>query len=169
MPNRCSNTLTIIADEKRLKEVEKKITNDKWYLSFEVLIKIPKHIDYEYDFCVNRRGTKRDVVHDEIVPTKKEREIFVSFDTARSPPEQWFSELCKQFPDVWFELYYEEPGMDFEWDMISDWEWGYTDNERNYTHYCDMCCEKQEDAIYREDIDDDNNMLCNDCYQERNK
>jgi len=37
-------------------------------------------------------------------------ELRYSFDTAWSPPDEWFAEIVKQYPQCDFELHYIEPG-----------------------------------------------------------
>jgi len=99
-----------------------------------------------YDRQVANRWTKRDACEPNVFISKEARDFGVSFDTARSPPEEWFQKLCKLFPNIEFDMEYEESGMGFEWKMYSDWEWWYENEVREYVSRCDSCCEKKEDV-----------------------
>jgi len=67
--------------------------------------------DNWYDWQVNNWGTKWDAhVCSE---TKNEDSFHVWFDTAWSPPTLWLEKVHNMFPDLSFELKYEEEGMGF--------------------------------------------------------
>jgi hypothetical protein len=67
--------------------------------------------DNWYDWQTNNWGTKWDAsVSSE---TKDDDYFHVWFDTAWSPPLSFISKLSKMFPNLSFELKYEEEGMGF--------------------------------------------------------
>ena len=116
-----------------------------------------------YDWQVANRWTKRDACDANVFTSKKTTQFAVWFDTAWSPPEEWFSKLCKCFPNIEFSMEYEEPGMAFEWTMHSDWEWWYRNDSREYVSRCDCCDEKKEDV---ERYDNLWESLCESCLQD---
>ena len=85
------------------KELIKKYGSDNWY-----------------DWCYKNWGTKwgdYDTSKSELVKSvsnKKESYVHFYYDTAWGPGSEELSILlCNQFPNLNFNLYYEEPGMGF--------------------------------------------------------
>lgn len=78
-----------------------------------------------YHWNIQNWGTKWDVYSDHITPedmgwNEECNEISFSFDTAWSPPTQWFSRAAEQFPALRFVLHYAEPGCYFAGDLIGE-------------------------------------------------
>ncbi len=142
----------------RNKEIRHQV---RWILTeseSQALIKAYWHNNW-YDWQCANRWTKRDCCDPNIAKDASD-EISVSFDTARSPPSEWFEKLCKKFPQITFELEYEEPGMAFEGTLQSDGEGWFRDDCREYVPTCSMCEEKKDTAEWRENIWLD---ICDDC------
>ena len=89
--------------------------------------------------------------------------IYVSFDTPRCPPIQWFEHMCHTFPNVFFHLDYEEPGMQFQWSLESMGNWDFVNHEEDYVERCDRCEDKDETCKYYEDTDQN---LCDNCHNQ---
>ena len=148
MPNWCNNKLTIIGDENELKQVQSLLFTEDEAFSFECAVQPPANLYREnissqkreeldaqgipnwYDWNCENWGTKWDacnVYHMEITDTQ----IEVFFDTAWSPPEQWFCSLCDKIEskDVHIEMLYEELGMEFAGAYVRERGW------REISHY----------------------------------
>ena len=65
-----------------------------------------------YDWCINEWGTKWDACSSDIQTNDKDQ-FTVSFETAWSPPVDWLGTTCKNYPELVFEMEYEEPGMGY--------------------------------------------------------
>jgi len=133
MPNWCSNTLEVQGDNKRVKEFAKKAEGKNTKLSLASLYPEP---DYEktevkptfpdvvgnnepvsikdswWDWRIQNWGTKWDVKAEIVAHTNGE--IVYSFDSAWSPPVDWLEKVAQDYPELEFELEYEETGMGFE-------------------------------------------------------
>jgi hypothetical protein len=78
-------------------------------------------------------GCKWDV--DAKLSMDTETEICYLFDTAWSPCVNWLGEVSKQYPNLKFHLYYDEPGMGFKGEAtavdgdLHDECFGYTDED----------------------------------------
>lgn len=59
-----------------------------------------------YNFNVREWGTKWDACHPEVERTAEG--VAVAFDTAWSPPEPIFHAMVEQFPELAFDIWYEE-------------------------------------------------------------
>lgn len=109
MPNWCNNVAYIRHDdvkelEKIVKELEKK---DEAEL-FNSLVPNPTG-DWQYDWSVENWGTKWDAT---VYDFKMEPEhLYISFDTAWSPPIQFYNQILALGFEV--EAFYYEPGMEF--------------------------------------------------------
>ena len=71
-----------------------------------------------YHWSIQNWGTKWDVYYDHISPeemgwTEGCESIDFSFTTAWSPPQGWFEKIIQLYPELAFELHYEEPGCFF--------------------------------------------------------
>ena len=115
MPNWCWNNLNVSGNEKQLQEfVEKSIVKDvkqAHEFSFEGTLPRGDRKDW-YDWSVNNWGTKWDACESYI--NNNDIDYFsVSFDTAWAPPVDWLKNIAIDYPDLEFELEYEEPGMCF--------------------------------------------------------
>lgn len=111
-----------------------------------------------YDWSIQNRWCKRDVNEAAIDITQYD--ISIQFETPRSPPEAWFAKLCETFPDITMSLNYEEPGVGFEWDLMSDGYWWYSEDHRDYVPVCQYCTEKEPGTQFNEWYEDD---ICGEC------
>ena len=127
MPNWCSNTLSILAENSeaehqlldfKTKAVlvyeEKHWTGDeKTMLSLGQLYPEPEYENEGdwYDWRIHHWGTKWDV-HAQLHCDSKEYLVY-DFDSAWSPPIEWLKVIAKKYPLLKFTLKYDEPGMCF--------------------------------------------------------
>ena len=77
-----------------------------------------------YSWCIDQWGTKWDVWSSGITIENcgwREGDSWVSFDfdTAWSPPLPWLEKVAPMFPELTFELHYEEPGCYFAGDVYA--------------------------------------------------
>lgn len=121
MPNWCNNKLTIIGDKNELEQVKPLLFKENGEFSFECSVPSPTGEYDWYSWNCENWGTKWDagnVYHTEITDTQ----IEVFFDTAWSPPENWFYGLCNKIEskDVHIEMLYEEWGMWFAGSFVRE-------------------------------------------------
>lgn len=112
MPNWCSNSLFIRNDDTtKIDELEKHLSAGENQKLFDALI--PRPADQEenwYNWNIENWGTKWEA---NIIDWERtnENEIFVSFDSAWSPPITFYESLTSE---GWFiEAQYYEPGCAF--------------------------------------------------------
>lgn len=109
MPNWCDNKLSIDGDEELLKKFYNENRDDDNELSFDKSVPLYDDDDGDDNMKrITRWGTKWDA-HEVCTNEMGEYE----FDTAWSPPEQWFIAIVEKYPELSFELLYSEPGMGF--------------------------------------------------------
>jgi hypothetical protein len=96
-----------------------------------------------YNWQVANWGTKWDV--DANLVSKSDTELTYTFDSAWSPPIQFFVTASPKFPNLKFVLEYDEPGMCFR--GTATIENGDLDDkfEENYTPTCHDCEEEFDD------------------------
>ena len=140
MPNWCWNSLSVSGDEKQLREfVEKsmsKYDDDTDRFTFNGTHPQPEdlnitkgtqtqdeeeqamlnkakygHTDW-YDWRIAEWGTKWDAC-ESYINNNDINYFSVSFDTAWGPPINWLDNIAMDYPDLSFELEYEESGMGF--------------------------------------------------------
>ena len=109
MPNWCNNNLTVSSDDPNLiAKFEKAFESNGL---FEYFMPNPKG-EWEYSWSVENWGTKWDIKGEEInVIQVDEDRIIISFDTAWSPPIEFYEHLESLGYEV-VGMYYE-PGMAF--------------------------------------------------------
>ena len=161
MPNWCFNYLCISHPDK--KEMDKLAEYIKKHEEFFAYLKP----DGDW-------GTKWDA--DNVYIDDLDESMTLSFNTAWSPPEQWFAALCKKYPDKEFKLEYDEPGMCFRGYFESDCEGGYINHDHSWQYdgnTYDECPKCKEDSMYTGnfDIDDPDKAVykCSDCGYEETK
>ena len=143
MPNWCYNNITISGEPNRLERLKSAITiiknsnEDVKNRLFESLIGLPPNTNMEeyknqgwYNTNVDWFGTKWDVGF-EFVQEMTDTYIYMSGDTAWSPPINFCIELSKLYK-VDIEMYYEEPGSDFCGKTHIDSEGNYTEEDYSY-------------------------------------
>lgn len=160
MPNRCNNTVSITWPADELDKI-KKLLKKKWFFnSFYPMPKALKWSDSpsqkkdnetdeqfktrinklsekywatnRYDWHCIHRWTKWDVASKKIYKQINDKEIYLQFDTARSPPEFAFTKLAELYPKIKIFLEYSEPWMAFSGSIERyDWE------PQGYSHWDD--------------------------------
>jgi len=166
MPNWCSNTLEIEASPKQLVEDWWLIditdrSKDTYWVStyiFNLHKILPEYYtkpyeekdfddQWDYDKNVDLTWSKWNF---EMEVTDNSDKFYSSFGTARSPPDK----LLKKFwrlSNISFNLHYEEPWCDFEWDL-DFYNWSFFEDQYDYILVCDYCNEKNDEAKYIDDI-----------------
>ena len=120
MPNWCSNSTTFKhSDPKQIERLKTAFLENKLFTEFATP---PADIGENwYHWNIENWGTKWDVTgsNDGIVDIK-ENEITLYFDTAWSPPLEFY--IALEDADWIVEAYYYEPGMNFvgKWDENGD-------------------------------------------------
>lgn len=132
MPNWCSNQLTITGPIEELRRFDQNCKgfdrfdqdkNKKLKFSFHALLPTPQdiiqaHLDDSsnqkwYNWSLQHWGTKWDVSDIDYDFDQEIPKITVLFATAWGPPTNLFSNIKTQYPNLYFELKYEEGGMGF--------------------------------------------------------
>jgi len=194
MPNFCSNTLDIEASPKQLVEdwwlidiSTPDVDNISTYI-FNLHKILPEYYTKPYeeyetkkidDFWIEHSITdntfddQRDYNKNiELTGSKwnfemevidNESNFYSSFDTARSPPDKLLKAFWK-LSWIEFNMHYEEPWCDFEWD-IDYYNWSFYENQYNYIPICDYCDKKKQEAKW---IDDIQETICPECASENN-
>jgi hypothetical protein len=105
-----------------------------------------------YDWRIENWGTKWNSCSSWYELEKEE--MIIGFDTAWSPPENWFRELVKKYPNLHFYLTYDEAGMGFMGEMegrdgvvVDDRSWDMEKDDYIRLGYAD-------ESDYDEDNDD---------------
>lgn len=140
MPNWCSNELTVSGEQKQIakfrklaeqknKDGEKQAlslgnfypepdyTKVAVYSTFKGLSgdKRDKPVKPDrawYDWRLQHWGTKWELSNVELIDEDTEYLVY-GFDTAWSPPVEWFEKVAKDYPELTFRLKYEEEGVGF--------------------------------------------------------
>lgn len=142
MPNYCFNNLVIKGEEKDIKKFEKKAKGKETELSLNNFIPLPEELenttspsmpktkaektrsaklikkygfDNWYDWKVANWGTKWDITA--YLDLRKKGRIEYHFDSAWSPPNNAIIKIGIKYPELDFELNYEEPGMCFKGEL----------------------------------------------------
>ena len=186
MPNWCWNNLSVSGDEIQLREFVEKSTinieeNDEFsfngtypmpktlritagtHLSF--IEKIKRYINIKlyghdnwYNWSIANWGTKWDACEPHI--DNNDINFFsVSFDTAWGPPIEWINNIMQDFPDLCFELEYDEPGMCFGGLLQAQYKVTWEDAHWE-TNSASDCCEGEVE------VDDDYEATCLICGEE---
>lgn len=120
-----------------------------------------------YDWQVINRGTKRDVASKDIYKQINDREIYLQFDTARSPPEHAFTKLAELYPKLKIFMEYFELWMCFSWVIDwKDWEYVWQSNRDDpYFWQGKECvkCHSISDWNNPDDRQDEARTICNWC------
>lgn len=97
-----------------------------------------------YNWQIRNWGTKWDIYNDAAEPEFMNGEAVLYFDTAWAPPEGWLETVAPMFPDLFFCLEYNEPGMCFAGRVE------YTDGKNTYAEYISG---KEYLALYADEED----------------
>lgn len=115
MPNWCSNTLRLgHSNSERVRAAVDAFRAGKF---LEHFVPLPND-EWNYDFCVNKWGTKWDVSGEVVEHT--DREATLCFDSAWAPPTAAYKVMSALGFDV--VGYYHEPGMAFCGKYVADEE-----------------------------------------------
>ena len=109
-----------------------------------------------YDWNVREWGTKWDACSP-YVERKDDLSAYVSFETAWSPPEPIFKAIVEQFPELGFEIFYEEEqgwggelvGSNGELSQVREW-----DIPNSHSDYVERDREESCICSYEEDKDE---------------
>ena len=94
--------------------------------------------DNWYDWSINNWGTKWDACEPHI--NHNDIDFFsLTFDTAWSPPIEWISNIMEDFPDLCFNLEYDEPGCAFGGHLQAQWEILWEENTWDLEQASDCC------------------------------
>ena len=105
--------------ETYIKEHNKRYNEIEPHYCFDSLYPVPKNIIEEgysnsgYNWCITNWGTKWDLSSDTSIDEDTDSILDISFDTAWSPPVAWLEKVAKDYPQLKFELKFEEGGMAF--------------------------------------------------------
>lgn len=164
MPNWCTNCLTVQGEPDVVQKFREENTyvevgpeagmadgdTNVLPLSFEAQIPTPRDENGElikgdgsttmpdwYNWRVENWGTKWDLSDDTDVVFDGSGYLQYRFDTAWAPPVNWLETIVTKYPDLRFDMEYEEPGMAFagsvtfeggemsdeqEWELVYDEE-----------------------------------------------
>lgn len=114
-----------------------------------------------WDWRVQNWGTKWEPC-DTYMHTQTKDNVEMSFETAWGPPVEWLEKVSKDFPDLEFNLEYDEPGMCFGGHTYAH---GNTfEHEVWDLDYGSECChtdiKEDEDGMYEDPY------LCSECGKE---
>jgi hypothetical protein len=121
MPNWCENETDITGPKDVIDNIlaisrVNRMEDDlgEHFFSMRALHPIPDDVDW-YSWCIENWGTKWDIANPYVGVTqdKDTATINLSYDTAWSPPIEFFQYLSRKFPDITISTKYYEPGMEF--------------------------------------------------------
>ena len=166
MPNWCFNELSLNSEKKYLREFNCNNTDSTGDIDFGRSVPFPKDRDEEkewYNWRIENWGTKWTAFDTTMTPIfteendkeeKKESELIYEFCTAWSPPIEWLNKVSIMYPNIKFELKYQEPGVNFSGifeisagDIINDVQGKYGE------YFGDIYCDSDSDN----DNDNDKN------------
>ena len=70
-----------------------------------------KNDDRWYHWCIHHWGTKWDAC-DKSIDYEDDEILALTFNTAWSPPEGIVEKLREKYPELTFQCFYDEPGME---------------------------------------------------------
>ena len=129
MPNWCSNRVEVYAEAEDIKKFREYVSSENSLFSFNKIKPIPEEledttspsgepnvdlinkygVDNWYDWCTNNWGVKWDVGDVEL--EEGEDYLTYNFDTPWGPPEEIYTILNAEFPDMNISWFFDEPGM----------------------------------------------------------
>lgn len=103
-----------------------------------------------YSWSIQNWGTKWDVNDPAITYAPGDEQAVLMFSTAWSPPAKWVANVAAQFPDLEFEIFFEEMGNCFAGNMVwSDGELQFNEEVEGYEEMKDFCI---RNGMYDEDF-----------------
>ena len=175
MPNHCYNELKVLGPEDAISKFKETARGfNPWNTANPEILCCAKFIpppqiaidDYDrigYAWCIRRWDTKWGC-YDVELSIDEPTELLYIFDSAWSPPSSVVIEMGRLFSELKFELYFEEPGDDFEGDLVIENGKVIKDETRKYKHFCDICDLKNSSVVY---VDEFEENLCPDCLKKR--
>ena len=129
MPNWCTNRVEVFDTEENIKKFKEYVSSEDSLFSFHKIKPLPEEladttspsgepnvdlinkygVDNWYDWCTNNWGVKWDVAEVEL--EEGEDYLTYNFDTPWGPPEEIYTILNAEFPDMNISWFYDEPGM----------------------------------------------------------
>jgi len=133
MPKELANESAPVGDEKKEKEFLKKYGAKNWY-----------------DWANKNWGTKWNIYSDELSVNREEDFDQYGFYTAWAPPTRWLEKVAEMYPELEFEVYFEEPGIgffgiakfsdgDIEYIQEYNWEDRFHDGWWLFSEKVDLC------------------------------
>mmetsp|Transcript_2497 Transcript_2497/g.8387 ORF Transcript_2497/g.8387 Transcript_2497/m.8387 type:complete len:159 (-) Transcript_2497:32-508(-) len=128
MPNWCHNSLLVQGKAVDIAVFTEEATIDG-KLRFAAVLPLPKGFeetregeDYRevIDWQSANWGTKWDLEDTELTVVAEGTKATAKFETAWSPPQEWFAFVVRKYPRLRFELAYQEGGMDFSGLWVAD-------------------------------------------------
>ena len=161
MPNWCSNDLVITGDDSIIKDMMDFVRKGDIPLCFDNILPVPKDKKDRdmLDWCSNNWGTKWDLDKDTYVEVGN-RLAEYSFSSAWSPPEGVIGVLASKYPDLEFNLQFEEPGLCF-YGYIK-WEEGEEEDRHIGELTIENCfgCDNNYVPTFDSEV---GNLFCKDC------
>ena len=112
MPNWCSNSINITGDNEDIKKLLIEAKSDESDFTLNNLVPIPKEAEEDwYNWRVENWGTKWDIGKVEL--DVNDGYINFNCETAWAPPNEALRKISEKYPTLSFEIFFEEPGMDF--------------------------------------------------------
>lgn len=112
MPNWCSNSINISGDNEEIKKLLIKAKGEESNFSLENLVPIPEEFKENwYNWRIENWGTKWDLSMVEL--DINDDSVSFNCETAWAPPNSALQKISGDFPNLSFEIFFEEPGMDF--------------------------------------------------------
>lgn len=124
MPNWCMNTMVVSGDPERVAkfvEDHKSVELDhegtpvgETSLDFNKVVPMPEsEEDNWYNWSCENWGTKWNACEASLDYRNGGKDAIYNFDTAWAPPVEWFEKAVQAYPDLEFDLEWEEGGMAF--------------------------------------------------------
>lgn len=152
MPNWCMNIMTVSGDPKRVAEFvedHRSVELDhegtpvgETSLDFNKVVPMPEsEKDNWYDWSCENWGTKWNACSGSLDYRNGGKTVIYNFDTAWSPPVPWFESAVQAYPDLEFDLEWEEGGMAFGGRMggsngvageIEEWDLEWDEESESY-------------------------------------
>lgn len=159
MPNWCFNSLSVTGPAADLENfiIKASGNNTAETLSLDALYPLPEDEDW-YEWQTTNWSTKWDINKEDLSMYKEldVGHVSYSFPTAWSPPVNWLIKVCKDFPELSFELIYEESGEGYA-GVMSCVNGVAEDNTYYYGNpgYREFCIENFGDEYFPEEEEDE--------------
>ena len=119
MPNWCNCQITISGNLEQINEFHKKNIDSEGDIDFNVSVPCSSDNEDWFNWRILNWGTKwsaYDTLTTKIWEDEDKnilKEIVYLINTAWSPPIPWLQKTSEKYPEIEFEMKYEEPNMDF--------------------------------------------------------